>query len=108
MCSDCVWPCVAAIASRQVRVALLKMSCAVSDQPDVCECVRSDSERSSFGLNSSLMSFAQIRRAGAHLGDLHEVVHADRPEERQARRKRVDVETGATPARTYSMPSAIV
>ena len=53
----------AAMASRQVRVALLKMSCAVSDQPDVCECVRNDSERWSFGLNSSLMSFAQSRRA---------------------------------------------
>ena len=29
---------------------------------------------------------------GAHLGDLHEVVHADGPEERQPRRERVDVE----------------
>ena len=45
---------------------------------------------------------------GAHLGDLHEVVHADRPEERQPRRERVDVEAGVTPARTYSTPSASV
>ena len=40
------------------------------------------------------MSFAQSRRAGAHLGDLHEEVHADGPEERQARREGVDVEAG--------------
>ncbi len=31
---------------------------------------------------------------GPHLGDLHEEVHADRPEERQPRRERVDVEAG--------------
>ncbi len=31
---------------------------------------------------------------GAHLGDLHEEVHADRPEERQSRREGVDVEAG--------------
>ena len=31
---------------------------------------------------------------GAHLGDLHEEVHADRPEERQPRREAVDVEAG--------------
>jgi hypothetical protein len=35
VCSDCVWPCVAAIASRQVRTTLLNTSCAVSDQPEV-------------------------------------------------------------------------
>ena len=34
----------------------------------------------------------QPRRA--HLGDFHEEVHADRPEERQPRRKAVDVEAG--------------
>ena len=63
VCSDCVWPCVAAIASMQVRVTLLNTSCAVSDQPDVWQCVRSDSERASLGANSSLMSFAHKRRA---------------------------------------------
>ena len=31
---------------------------------------------------------------GAHLGDFHEEVHADRPEERQPRREAVDVEAG--------------
>ncbi len=44
VCSDWVWPCVAAIASMQVRATLLNASCAVSDQPEVCEWVRSDSD----------------------------------------------------------------
>ena len=37
----------------------------------------------------------QARRA--HLGDLHEEVHADRPEERQPRREGVDVEARSEP-----------
>ena len=32
---------------------------------------------------------------GAHLGDLHEVVHADAPEEGDARREAVDIQAGA-------------
>ena len=32
------------------------------------------------------------RPRGPHLGDFHEVVHANRPEEREARRERVDIE----------------
>ena len=51
VCSDWVWPCVAAIASMQVRATLLNASCAVSDQPEVCECVRSDSDFALFGWN---------------------------------------------------------
>ena len=37
----------------------------------------------------------QPRRA--HLGDFHEEVHADRPEERQPRREAVDIEAGGKP-----------
>ncbi len=40
VCSDCVCPWVAAIASMAVRPTLLNTSCAVSDQPDVWLCVR--------------------------------------------------------------------
>ena len=40
VCSDWVWPCVAAIASMQVRPTLLNTSWAVSDQPLVWQCVR--------------------------------------------------------------------
>ena len=50
VCSDWVWPCVAAIASMQVRTTLLKTSCAVSDQPEVWQWVRSDSDLSFFGV----------------------------------------------------------
>src|ERR1700712_4474188 len=62
VCSDWVWPWVAAIASTVVRVTLLKTSCAVSDQPEVWQCVRSDSERGSFGLNG-FSSLAHSSRA---------------------------------------------
>ena len=44
----------------------------------------------------------------AQLGDFHEEIHADRPEERQARRELVDVRPAAMPARIYSTPSASV
>src|SRR5215831_13678763 len=82
VCSDWVCPCVAAIASMAVRTTLLNTSCAVSDQPEVWQWVRSDSERGS---------------SGAQLGDLHEVVHADREEKRQPWREAVDGEAGAKP-----------
>ena len=62
VCSDWVAPCVAAIASMAVRVTLLNTSCAASDQPEVWQWVRSDSERSSCGLNG-FISFAHSRRA---------------------------------------------
>ena len=63
MCSDWVWPWVAAIASMQVRATLLNASCAVSDQPDVCEWVRNDLD---FGLwlpNSATSSLHSSRPA---------------------------------------------
>ena len=63
VCSDCVPPWVAAIASMPVRVTLLNTSWAVRLQPDVWQCVRSASDFKSFGLNSSLMSLAHSRRA---------------------------------------------
>ena len=58
--------------------------------------MRSESERGSFGLNCCQQLGPQQPR-GAHLGDFHEEVHADRPEERQPRRKAVDVEAGRQP-----------
>jgi len=61
-----------------VRITLLNTSCAVSDQPEVWQW------RQQFGPQQP---------RGAHLGDFHEEVHADRPEERQPRREAVDVET---------------
>src|SRR4051812_14033354 len=62
-----VWPWVAAMASMQVRTTLLKTSCAVSDQPDVWEWVRSESDFVLLGENRSLTNFAQSRRAARSL-----------------------------------------
>ncbi len=57
--------------------------------------VRAQRQRAAvLGVELLVMSFAHEQAGGAHLGDLHEEVHADRPEERQARRERVDVEPG--------------
>ena len=93
VCSDCVPPCVAAIASMQVRATLLNTSCAVSDQPEVWQCVRSGRDLSLFGSKP----FDELRPEeprGAQLRHLHEEVHADCPEEGQARRELVDGEPG--------------
>ena len=96
VCSDWVWPCVAAIASMVVRITLLKTSCAVSDQPEVWQCVRSD-ERARVLRIELRQQLGPQQPRGAHLGDFHEEVHADRPEERQPRREAVDVEAGRKP-----------
>ena len=63
VCRDWVWPWVAAIASMQVRATLLNGSCAVSDHPEVCECVRNDSDFGLFGLNSATSSLHSSRPA---------------------------------------------
>ena len=107
VCSDWVWPCVAAIASIAVRTTLLNTSCAASDQPEVWQWVRNDSERAILRIEFLHQLRPQHAR-GAKLGDLHEEIHADAEEERQPRREAVDGEPGRKPARTYSMPSASV
>ena len=89
VCSDCVCPWVAAIASMQVRATLLNGSCAVSDQPEVCECVRSESDFAFLRVELGDQLTPQ-QPAGPQLGDLHEEVHPDAPEERQPRRELVD------------------
>ncbi len=79
------------MASMQVRVTLLYGSCSVRDQPDVCECARKAIDLGFFGWNGP----HQLRpeRAGCpHLGDLHEEVLPLRPEERETRGERVDVD----------------
>ena len=62
VCSDWVPPWIAAMASMAVRDTLLNTSCAASDQPEVWQWVRSDSERSSCGSNG-FISLAHSRRA---------------------------------------------
>ena len=93
VCSDWVCPWVAAIASTQVRVTLLNTSWAVSDHPLVWLWVRNDDDLGFFGSNWAIRC-DHSRRAAPELGDLHEEVHPDRPEEAETRRKRIDVEAG--------------
>src|SRR6185295_2779278 len=92
VCSDCVCPCVAAIASIIVRATLLNTSCAASDQPDGWQCVRRESARIT-GLER-FHQFGPKPARGAQLGDLHEIIHADRPEKRDARSELIDGEPG--------------
>lgn len=58
VCKLCVCPMVAARASMQVRATLLKGSCSVRLQPEVCECVLSAMDFGFLGLKP-LMIFAQ-------------------------------------------------
>ena len=66
MCSDCVCPWTAAIASTQVRVTLLKTSCAVRLQPEVWLWVRRHSDFGFLGSNP-FTSPAHSRRAARSL-----------------------------------------
>src|SRR5664280_880898 len=64
VCSDWVCPWVAAIASMQVRATLLNGSWAVSDQPDVWQCARRDSDFAFFGWKSPTSRHHNARAAG--------------------------------------------
>ena len=101
VCSDWVWPWVAAIASMQVRTTLLKTSCAVSDQPEVWQWVRSDSDFGFFGSNC-VDQLRPQQPGGAQLGDLHEEVHADAPRRSDSRG------ANASTSRPAAMPGAEV
>ena len=107
VCSDWVPPWVAAIASMQVRVTLLNTSCAVSDQPLVCEWVRSGRDLSLFGSNS-LTSLAQIRRAARILAiSMKKFVEIAQKKDRRGANWSM-VSPAAKPALMYSTPSASV
>ncbi len=63
VCSDCVPPNTAAIASIVVRTMLLYGSCSVSDQPEVCTCVRSIIDFGFFGPNVFMIRHHRSRAA---------------------------------------------
>ena len=63
VCSDCVPPNTAAIASIVVRTTLLYGSCSVSDQPDVWQCVRSIIDFGFFGAKSFMIRHHSRRAA---------------------------------------------
>ena len=107
VCSDWVWPWVAAIASMQVRATLLKTSCAVSDQPEVWQWVRSDSDLGFFGSNC-LTSLAHSSRAARSLATSMKkfMPIAQKNDSRGANASMSS--PASRPARRYSTPSASV
>ncbi|SKZ08186.1 Uncharacterised protein [Mycobacteroides abscessus subsp. abscessus] len=107
VCNDCVWPCVAAIASTQVRATLLKTSCAVSDHPEVCECVRSDSDFGFFGVNCATSSLHSSRAARSLATSMKKFMPM--PQKNESRGANLSMSRPASiPARMYSTPSASV
>ncbi len=107
VCSDWVCPWVAAMASTQVRATLLNTSCAVSDQPEVCECVRSDSDFGLLGPNW-LTSLAHSSRAARSLATSMKkfMPMAQKNDSRGANESMAS--PASSPARMYSTPSARV
>ena len=106
--SDWVCPCVAAIASMQVRPTLFITSWAVSDQPDVWEWVRKESERGSFGAKVSCISLAQTRRPARNFAiSVKTFMPIAQKKDRRGAKRSIGM-PAATPARAYSIPSAIV
>ena len=107
VCSDWVWPWVAAMASMQVRPTLLKTSWAVSDQPLVWQCVRRLSDLGFCGSNWRT-SRAQIARAARILATSMKkfMPIAQKKDSRGA--KWSMSRPASRPARRYSTPSASV
>jgi hypothetical protein len=107
VCSDCVCPWVLAMASMPVRTTLLKTSWAVSDQPEVWEWVRSESD---FGFVApcSCTSRAQSRRAARILAtSMKKFMPIAQKKDSRGANLSTSSPT-ALPARMYSTPSASV
>ena len=107
VCSDWVWPWVAAIASMQVRCTLLKTSWAVSDQPEVWLCVRSDSDLGFSGSNW-LTSRAHSARAARILATSMKKFMPIAQKKLSRGANWSMVRPASRPARMYSTPSASV
>ena len=107
VCSDCVWPCVAAIASMQVRPTLLKTSCAVSDQPEVWLCVRSDRDLGFCGSKSSTSRAHSARAARILATSMKKFIPIAQKNDSRGANWSI-VMPVPRPARMYSTPSASV
>ena len=108
VCSDCVPPSTAAIASTVVRTTLLYGSCSVSDTPLVWQCVRSSFDFSDLAPRSPMIRAHKVRAARSLATSMNRFMPMPK-KKRQARREGVDVEPAdACAARTYSIPSASV
>ena len=71
---------------------IVETSCAVSDQPRSGN--GAQGRRAPTSARNPSDELRPDQAGGAQLGDFHEEVHADRPEERQARRELVDRQPG--------------
>jgi hypothetical protein len=107
VCSDCVPPCVAAIASMQVRTTLLNTSCEASDQPEVWVCARSISERSDLGSNAVISLAHSMRAARCFATSMKKFMPAFQKNDSRGANLSTS-RPAAMPARTYSTPSASV
>ena len=107
VCSDCVPPSTADIASKAVRMMLLYGSCSCSDTPEVWQWVRSISELGLLGWNSRMIR-AQSSRAARNLAASMKkfMPIAKKNDSRGA--KSSTSRPFAIAARTYSRPSASV
>nr|CRL74271.1 hypothetical protein CPGR_03573 [Mycolicibacterium komanii] len=107
VCSDWVCPWVAAIASMHVRATLLNGSCAVNDQPEVCECVRNDLDLGFLGPNSATNSLHSSRPARSLATSMKKFMPM--PQKNDSRGANLSTSSPASrPALMYSTPSASV
>ncbi len=107
VCSDWVCPWVAAMASRQVRTTLLNTSWAVSDHPEVCECVRSERDFGFFApkLSTSLAHSSRPARSLA----ISMKTFIPMPQKNDSRGAKASTsKPDSSPTRRYSTPSARV
>jgi len=91
----------------QVRITLVKTSCAANDQPEVWQCVLSASDFSDFGSNC-LTSFAQISRAALSLAtSMKKFMPIAQKNDRRGAKSSMPSPL-FSPALIYSTPSASV
>ncbi len=107
VCRDCVCPWVAAMASTHVRATLLNTSCAVSDQPDVCEWVRRDSDLGLEGWNCCTNSAHSRRPARSLATSMKKFMPMAQKNDNRGAKVSMSM-PAASPARMYSTPSARV
>ena len=107
VCSDCVPPSTAAIASMHVRATLLNGSCAVRLQPDVWQCVRNASDLSLFGLNCFTILAQSSRPARILAISMKWFIPMAQKNDRRGAKSSMAM-PAAKPVRRYSSPSANV
>ena len=107
VCSDWVCPRAAPMASMAVRATVLNGSCSVSDQPEVCEWVRSASDLGFLGSNCLTILAHSIRAARILAISMKWFMPIAQKNDRRGAKASTDM-PALIPARRYSSPSASV